>query len=196
MADASPSSLELAARLIPARASRSSVIRTLPFGGVALGPPAPTTTTTRALITTASVGVRKSTTATKAPATSRTTARHKTTTTRSHESTTTTAKPQPKAAAPSKLRPWTPPTAAASTGGSEAGEATWYDSPDPAVCAHKSVPMGTVLTVTNIETGASTTCRVGDRGPYVDGRIIDLSREAFSQLAPLSDGVINVKIEW
>jgi peptidoglycan lytic transglycosylase len=64
------------------------------------------------------------------------------------------------------------------------------------VCAHKSIAMGTIVKVTNIENGKSTTCKVGDRGPYVEGRIIDLSPEAFSQLAPLSDGVINVKLEW
>jgi rare lipoprotein A len=64
------------------------------------------------------------------------------------------------------------------------------------MCAHKTLPMGTVVTVTNVDNGKSTTCRVGDRGPYVEGRIIDLSPEAFSQLAPLSEGVINVKLTW
>jgi rare lipoprotein A len=94
------------------------------------------------------------------------------------------------------MRPFTAPSPASDTGQSEAGEGTWYKTSDPAICAHKSIAMGTIIKVTNIENGKSTSCKVGDRGPYVDGRIIDLSPEAFSQLAPLSDGVINVKLEW
>jgi rare lipoprotein A len=94
------------------------------------------------------------------------------------------------------MRPSTPPAAGPSTGQSETGQATWYDAPDPTMCAHKTIPMGTVLTVTDVDNGKSTTCKVGDRGPYVEGRIVDLSPETFSQLAPTSAGVINVKITW
>ena len=54
--------------------------------------------------------------------------------------------------------------------------------------------MGTVLTVTATSTGKSITCHVGDRGPYVEGRILDMSKYAFSQLANPSSGVIWVKI--
>jgi rare lipoprotein A len=50
--------------------------------------------------------------------------------------------------------------------------------------------------VTNLATGASTTCVVADRGPFVAGRVIDLDRSVFEQLAPLSAGVINVRITW
>jgi len=79
--------------------------------------------------------------------------------------------------------------------GSESGQATWY-AYTPGTCAHKTLPKGTVLTVTNLATGASTTCVVADRGPYAAGRIVDLTPSVFSKLAPLSSGVIDVRIEW
>ena len=55
---------------------------------------------------------------------------------------------------------------------------------------------GTIVTVTSLENGNRTTCRVGDRGPFIDGRVIDLSAERFAELAPLSKGVVRVRIEW
>lgn len=79
--------------------------------------------------------------------------------------------------------------------GSETGQATWY-AYTPGTCAHKTLPKRTVVTVINLATGASTTCVVADRGPYADGRIIDLTPSVFSKLAPLSTGVIDVRIEW
>jgi len=78
----------------------------------------------------------------------------------------------------------------------EEGGASYYDYPDPRTCAHKSLPKGTALKVTNLANGKTTTCVVNDRGPYVTGRIIDLSKTAFGEIAPLSDGVIRVSIEW
>jgi rare lipoprotein A len=50
--------------------------------------------------------------------------------------------------------------------------------------------------VTNLENGATTSCRVADRGPYVDGRVIDLDRSVFDDIADPSRGVIRVRIEW
>ena len=88
----------------------------------------------------------------------------------------------------------TPPTTAAPRH-SQSGPASWYDAPAGS-CAHPSLPMGTVLRVTNLATGASTTCTVSDRGPYEGGRIIDLARATFSQIASTSQGVIQVRIEW
>jgi rare lipoprotein A len=76
------------------------------------------------------------------------------------------------------------------------GGASFHDYPDPRTCAHRSLPKGTVLTVTNLANGKQTTCRVEDRGPFVDGRIVDLSKAAFSEIANLSEGVIRVSIEW
>lgn len=89
----------------------------------------------------------------------------------------------------------TPPTPASSTGQSETGKATWYRSPEATMCAHKTIPFGTIVTVT-ASNGKSTTCRVGDRGPFVEGYIIDLSPESFSQLAPLSTGRLDVTVTW
>ncbi|MGC8480290.1 MAG: RlpA-like double-psi beta-barrel domain-containing protein [Acidimicrobiales bacterium] len=43
---------------------------------------------------------------------------------------------------------------------------------------------------------AQTTCRVDDRGPYIDGRILDLSPYSFSQIASLGTGIVWAKISW
>jgi rare lipoprotein A len=63
--------------------------------------------------------------------------------------------------------------------------------------AHRTYPFGTWLKVTNVANGKSVDVRVNDRGPYVSDptRIIDLSEAAFETIAPLSAGVIEVKIE-
>ena len=60
--------------------------------------------------------------------------------------------------------------------------------------AHKTLPFGTDVKVTNINNGKSVTVRINDRGPFVKGRIIDLSRAAFSQIADLNRGVVKVQI--
>jgi len=77
----------------------------------------------------------------------------------------------------------------------EQGGATWYQV-TPGTCAHRSAPMGTVITVTNNGSGATTTCTVADRGPFASSRILDLSASVFEQLAPLSSGVISVTATW
>ncbi len=61
--------------------------------------------------------------------------------------------------------------------------------------AHKKLPFGTKVKVTNVKNGKSVTVKINDRGPFVRGRIIDLSRSAFKRIANLDSGVINVKIE-
>ncbi len=65
-----------------------------------------------------------------------------------------------------------------------------------ALCVGGPDEVGTVLTVTNVGNGKTIKCKVGDRGPFVQGRVVDLSRYAFSQLASPSAGVISVKISW
>jgi rare lipoprotein A len=60
--------------------------------------------------------------------------------------------------------------------------------------AHKWLPFGTVVTVT--ANGKSTKAVITDRGPFVSGRIIDLSAASFSALGPISRGVHNVCISW
>ena len=61
--------------------------------------------------------------------------------------------------------------------------------------AHKTLPMNTIVKVTNRNNGLTAVVRVNDRGPFVSGRIIDLSRSAFSSIGNTSAGVIDVKIE-
>ena len=77
----------------------------------------------------------------------------------------------------------------------QGGKATYYSAPG-GTCAHRTLPMGTMVTVTNTSTGASTVCRVADRGPFGAGRVIDLSRDGFSKIAPLSQGVASVTLSW
>ena len=60
--------------------------------------------------------------------------------------------------------------------------------------AHKTLPFGTEVKVTNLNNGKSVTVRINDRGPFVKGRIIDLSMAAFSQIADPDRGVVKVEI--
>ncbi len=76
----------------------------------------------------------------------------------------------------------------------ETGMASWYRT-DPMTTAHKTLPFGTRLRVTNLSNGKSTIVKVADRGPYLPGRVVDLSTDAFSEIAPLGAGVISVKVE-
>lgn len=78
---------------------------------------------------------------------------------------------------------------------SDSGIASWYHRVGM-VAAHPSLPMGTEVRVTNVANGRTVTVIINDRGPYVDGRIIDLSDDAFARLAPLDVGTINVRIVW
>jgi len=61
--------------------------------------------------------------------------------------------------------------------------------------AHRSLPFGSEVRVTNLENGRSVVLRVNDRGPYVRGRIADLSRAAADELGFADDGVVRARIE-
>jgi rare lipoprotein A len=61
--------------------------------------------------------------------------------------------------------------------------------------AHKSLPFGTIVKVTNLENEESVEVRINDRGPFVEGRIIDLSRSAAEKLKFTSQGLAEVQIE-
>ncbi len=61
--------------------------------------------------------------------------------------------------------------------------------------AHKTLPFGTRCRVTNLANGKSVIVRINDRGPFVAGRIMDLSYGAAKALDALQDGIIEVKIE-
>ena len=65
-------------------------------------------------------------------------------------------------------------------------------NPNAMITAHRSLPFGTKLRVTNQSNGKSVVVTVTDRGPFVSGRELDLSYAAFTALAPASRGHINV----
>lgn len=71
-----------------------------------------------------------------------------------------------------------------------------YYSASPGTCASVTLAFGTVVTVTDLANGASTTCVVDDRGPFVGGRILDLAEATFAQLTNPSAGVINAHVTW
>jgi len=89
------------------------------------------------------------------------------------------------------------------------GTASWYGVPfhgrKPAsgevfdrfayTAAHRTLPFGTVLLVTNLDTGARVVVRVNDRGPFVEGRMIDLSEAAAGEIGIIGSGTGRVRIE-
>ena len=60
--------------------------------------------------------------------------------------------------------------------------------------AHRTLPFGTRLRVTNVENGRSVVVRVNDRGPWVNDRVLDVSRIAAKTLGMIGDGVTKVEI--
>lgn len=88
----------------------------------------------------------------------------------------------------------------------ETGIASWYESghttangekyiPNGISCAHKSLAFNSRVRVTNQNTGQSIICRINDRGPFIRGRIIDLSRGAARQLGMIGSGTAQVTVE-
>ncbi|NPA59181.1 MAG: septal ring lytic transglycosylase RlpA family protein [Epsilonproteobacteria bacterium] len=61
--------------------------------------------------------------------------------------------------------------------------------------AHKTLPMNTMVKVTNLSNGLSTVVRINDRGPFVQTRIIDLSKTAAKEVGLIADGTAPVKLE-
>lgn len=61
--------------------------------------------------------------------------------------------------------------------------------------AHKTLPFNTKVKVTNLKNNKSVVVKINDRGPFVEGRIIDLSQEAAFHLQFLVDGIADVKVE-
>ncbi len=88
------------------------------------------------------------------------------------------------------------------------GIASWYGVPydgrpaadgeiyhmEELVAAHRTLPFGTMLRVTNLSNNASVDVRIIDRGPFVDGRIIDLSKAAARQIAMIGPGTARVRL--
>jgi rare lipoprotein A len=65
-----------------------------------------------------------------------------------------------------------------------------------ATAAHKKLPFGTMVKVTNLSNDKSVIVRINDRGPFISGRIIDLSRSAASQIDMINAGIVKVRIEY
>jgi len=70
-----------------------------------------------------------------------------------------------------------------------------YDSGD-LTAAHKKLPFGTKVKVTNLANGKTVKVRINDRGPFVSGRIIDLTRAAARKIDMVGKGVVKVKIRY
>ncbi|MEL6341688.1 MAG: septal ring lytic transglycosylase RlpA family protein [Myxococcota bacterium] len=91
---------------------------------------------------------------------------------------------------------------------SQTGAASWYGPgfrgkptasgvtfrPGKRTAAHRSLPFGTVVKVTRVDTGASVRVVINDRGPYAGGRVIDLSKKAAKRIDMIQDGVVDVEI--
>ena len=95
-----------------------------------------------------------------------------------------------------------------SIGHSETGVASWYGDPyhgrktasgevydmNRFTAAHQSLPFGTWVEVANLTNGKRVTVRITDRGPFVHGRIIDLSRAAAERVDMLGPGTARVRL--
>jgi rare lipoprotein A len=91
----------------------------------------------------------------------------------------------------------------------QVGVASWYGSfhagrktasgerfdPNAMTAAHRTLPLGSIVRVTNVENGLTTMVRINDRGPYYASRIIDLSRAAADALGFRASGIALVRIE-
>jgi rare lipoprotein A len=91
----------------------------------------------------------------------------------------------------------------------EDGNASWYGAPfhgrkasngetydmNKLTAAHRTLPFNSMVRVTNLNNGKSTTVRITDRGPFVDNRIIDLSRAAAQEIESIGPGIVPVRIE-
>jgi rare lipoprotein A len=64
-----------------------------------------------------------------------------------------------------------------------------------ATAAHKTLPMGTKVRVTNLDNGKSEVVRINDRGPYTKGRVIDVTEGVAERLGFIARGVAAVKVE-
>jgi peptidoglycan lytic transglycosylase len=117
--------------------------------------------------------------------------------------------PPPAAAAARPGKHSKTPPAPAPVGYSEEGNASWYGLPfngrrasngeiydmNKLTAAHRTLPFETVVRVTNLNNGKTTTVRITDRGPFVDNRIIDLSQAAAREIESIGPGVVPVRLE-
>ena len=80
------------------------------------------------------------------------------------------------------------------TEGQQTASGEKFDTHD-LTAAHPTLPFGTRLRVTNLATGRSVTVRVNDRGPYVPGRVVDVSHSAADALGMVGSGIAKVKLD-
>lgn len=83
---------------------------------------------------------------------------------------------------------------ASSLDGNRTANGERYDE-EAMTAAHRSLPFGTVVRVTNLQNKESIRVRINDRGPFVEERVIDLSRAAARELDFIDDGVVPVRVE-
>ncbi len=102
-----------------------------------------------------------------------------------------------------------PSPAPVATGPTSRGLASWYSvrtngrrtaggipfSDHELTAAHRSLPFGTVVRVTNQKNGRSQVVRITDRGPFTRGRIIDVSKRVAEDLGMINAGVVPVVVE-
>ncbi|WP_373048112.1 septal ring lytic transglycosylase RlpA family protein [Vulgatibacter sp.] len=99
-------------------------------------------------------------------------------------------------ATPARKSPWQEGIAsyyADSLHGRKTASGQPYDR-EAATCAHRTHRFGTELVVQVVDTGQTTMCRVNDRGPFVRGRIVDLSKRLARELGLLERGLVRVRI--
>ena len=183
-------------------------VRTSPAGGdmvvlEAMALKATTSTTAAAPPTTTTARPKPTTTPASSAATTPTTARARQ---RAAAATSATSAPAKKTApstttttAPSVAATVPPAPHVEQSDRTQLGDVSWYelDGARAGICAHRILDKGTVVTVTNVATGASITCTVGDRGPYSgDDKVLDLFRDDFARLAPLEEGVVRARLDW
>jgi len=68
-------------------------------------------------------------------------------------------------------------------------------APNELTAAHRTLPFGTRVRVINLANGQSVTVRINDRGPYVAGRVVDVSQSAAQSLGIVDQGLAKVKLE-
>ena len=102
------------------------------------------------------------------------------------------------------------PSSSVEVSGSETGMASFYAESyngkktangeiyrsSALTAAHKTLPFGTKVKVTNLANGKTVKVRVNDRGPFIAGRIIDLTRKAAKKIDMVNAGVVKVKIRY
>ena len=97
-------------------------------------------------------------------------------------------------------------TAVTSSGSGESGVASYYwqpqqvasggtFNPNALTAAHKTLPFGTRVRVTSVASGRSVDVVINDRGPFVRGRVIDLSRRAAQNIGMTGAGIANVRLQ-